>query len=102
MKSAARVLLTRPLPRNYPDPESQGWVRILTHSHIPFDEIEQKELSEQVLSGKDVLILGESRRIDDKTAAMIDAFAENGGTVIADGETGLISAGMKPLERPVL
>ncbi len=42
MKSAARVLLTRSLPRNYPDPESQGWVRILTHSHIPFDEIEQR------------------------------------------------------------
>lgn len=102
MKSAARVLLTRPLPRNYPDPESQGWVRILTNSHIPFDEIEQKEISAQVLSGKDVLILGESRRLDDKTAAMIDAFAENGGTVIADGETGLISAEMKPLERPVL
>lgn len=102
MKSAARVLLVRPLPRNYPDPESQGWVRILTHSHIPFDEIELKELSEEMLSGKDTLILGECRMIGEKTAVLIDRFAKQGGTVIADGETGLVSAGLQPLKEPAL
>lgn len=89
-KSLSRVVLVRALPPQYPDPEYQGWVRILTESHIPFDEVKAAELKDiSQLGGKDILILGENRMLSPKLAALADAFAEQGGTVIADGMTGI-------------
>lgn len=85
MKSAAKVVLLHSRPTQIEDPEIYGWIRALTASHIPFDEIETKELKEEQLTGKEVLILGGIKEISSELGALIDRFAFGGGTVIASG-----------------
>ncbi len=111
MKSAARVCLLRARPAAYPDPEADGWVRILTESHIPFDEMMLSALKEKhgspkgeppVLSEKDVVILSECRMISAEIAETLDEFVCGGGTVIACGETGLLSERFQTRNRPSL
>lgn len=65
-----------------------GWVRILTESHIPFDEMPLSGLgSLEQLAGKQLLVLPDIARIPKMQAALIDAFARAGGTVLATGGT---------------
>ncbi len=90
MESAARVVLLRAGNAQRPDPEANGWVRALTESHVPFDELVVSELTGlEKLAGKTHLILGDIRGIGPKQAGIVDAFAELGGTVIATGATGI-------------
>ncbi len=100
--SAAKTVLVHGLPRSYPDPEAQGWIRILTESHIPFDEVLASELSEEGLEGKSLLILGEIKHLSGKAVRLIDDFAANGGTVLADGETGVLTDTFQQLQTPAL
>ncbi len=102
-ESLAKTVLVRSLPPQFPDPEYEGWVRILTESHIPFDEVKAAELkSLEDLSGKKLLVLGENRMLSQELASLCDDFARKGGTVLADGLTGLLGRDGKPLEKPVL
>lgn len=72
------------------DHEVYGFIRALTESHIPFDEMFFEEFcSLSQVKGKDIMVLGNMKYISDEKAALIDAFAANGGTVIATGETAL-------------
>ncbi len=90
MVSAAQVVLLRAGNAQRPDPEANGWVRALTESHVPFDELVVGELdSLEKLSGKTHLILGDIRGLAPKQAEIVDAFAYGGGTVIATGATGI-------------
>lgn len=90
MESAAKVVLLRSGNAQRPDPEANGWVRALTESHVPFDELVAGELSDlEKLAGKTHLILGDIRGLGPKQAGIVDAFAELGGTVIATGATGI-------------
>ncbi len=90
MTSAAKVVLLRAGNTQRPDPEANGWVRALTESHVPFDELVVSELTGlEKLAGKTHLILGDIRGISPKQAQVVDTFAENGGTVIATGATGI-------------
>ena len=91
MHSAAEVMLVR---RNVhftsEEPEGYGWIRALTESHIPFDEICECELTDiRKLEGKKTLILGEIANLRPDVLAIADAFAFKGGTVISAGKTGL-------------
>lgn len=94
MKSAASAVLVREGTLYRDDPEGFGWVRALTESHIPFDELRADELrSADQLAGKTLLILAGLKKTPPALAAAADAFARAGGTVIATGETGLTEEG---------
>ena len=89
LQNDAEVMLLRPANWKARDPESHGWIRALTGSHIPFDEMQVSNLSKEALIGKKILIIGDLHMLPLETAAIIDGFAKQGGTVIATGETGL-------------
>lgn len=67
--------------------ETKGWIRALTESHIPFDELAPEKLGG--LERYRAVILCDIRRFTPEQAAAIDAFAENGGTVISAAGAGL-------------
>lgn len=85
LTSAAKVLLVnRPvMARN--DPESYGWIRALTESHIPFDEMKLAELKPELLHRWDVVILADLKKLTQEQAEMFDTYAEQGGTVLSTG-----------------
>ena len=89
LQSAAQVLLVSKDQQSREDPESYGWVRALTASHIPFDECKLGGLNEKLLSRETVVILADVKMLKPEQAAMLDAFVQAGGTVVASGETGL-------------
>ncbi|MBR3742949.1 MAG: beta-galactosidase [Clostridia bacterium] len=94
MKSAAKTVLVRSGMLARDDPEGYGWVRVLTESHIPFDEIKATELADiRQLEGKKLLILGDLKGASPKLLALADEFAQQGGVVISAGETGLTKDG---------
>ncbi len=94
MKSAAKTVLVRSGMLARDDPEGYGWIRVLTESHIPFDEIKAAELVDiRQLQGKKLLILGDNKAVSPKLLALADEFAKQGGTVISAGETGLMKDG---------
>ena len=85
LQSAAKVLLvTKPIMARS-DPEVYGWVRALTESHIPFDEVKLAELTPELLRRWDVVILGDVKQCNPQQAAMLDEYAAQGGTVLASG-----------------
>lgn len=101
--SDAKVLLIHKglLARN--DPEVYGWIRALSESHVPFDEMNLKELtSVEHLSGKHVIILADTKFISSEQAKILDEFSQNGGTVIATGDTAMYTPSFAPLEKPTL
>lgn len=95
VSSAKVVVIRNAMWQN--DPEVFGWIRALTESHIPFDEIRRSELdSIEQLEGKEYVILGDMKFLSDKQVELLDNFAANGGTVIATGETGLYNNQYQP------
>lgn len=89
LTSGAEVLLVGKSQNGRSDPESYGWVRALTESHIPFDEAKAGELGSDALSGKRMLILADARDMTPEGAEAADAFAAAGGTVIVSGDSGV-------------
>lgn len=88
LTSAAKVLLVNKALMARNDPEVYGFVRALTESHIPFDEVKLAELTPELLTRWDLVILGDVKKFDKEQAAMLDAYAEQGGTILATGSTG--------------
>ncbi len=79
------------------DKEIQGWVRALTQSHIPFDEVYIDELGlPDRLAGKELLIVGNISAMSDVESDLIDRFAENGGTVLVTGNAGMMREDYTP------
>lgn len=87
--SAAEVLLVAKGQAGRSDPESYGWIRALTASHVPFDETKPAGLTEAALTGKRVVILADAKDLQPAQCQLVDAFAQNGGTVIVSGESGV-------------
>ncbi len=88
--SMAKVVVMRKTKWQQKDPEVYGWIRALTESHIPFDELFLSELNDLgQLNGKEFVVLGDIKFLSDQQAEILDDFAANGGIVIATGETGL-------------
>ncbi|WP_216776699.1 alpha-amylase family protein [Metabacillus halosaccharovorans] len=88
VSSAKVVVMRKALWQN--DPEVFGWIRALTESHIPFDEIRLSELNDiEQLDGKEFVVLGDMKFLSNQQAQILDDFAAKGGTIIATGETGL-------------
>lgn len=89
LTSGAEVLLAVKEQQSRSDPESYGWIRALTASHIPFDEVKTSGLIESALEGKKAVILADASDLTKEQAAMLDSFARGGGTVIASGDSGV-------------
>ncbi len=85
--SGAEVMVLRSMNWQRADAEVYGWIRALTESHIPFDEMSVHELQDMAqLEGKKYLILPGIRNLTPTQAALIDSFAQRGGTVLASGD----------------
>lgn len=89
LKNAAEVLLVCKAQQGRSDPESYGWIRALTASHIPFDEVKSSGVTEAALMGKKVVILADAKDLQPNQCQLLDAFAQNGGMVIASGDSGV-------------
>jgi len=90
LTSAASVVVVHKGVLALNDPEVYGWIRALTESHVPFDEIKLNALSDlSHLTDKKVVILGDVKNLTRTQADLFDAFARQGGTVIVTGATGL-------------
>ncbi|WP_367923881.1 alpha-amylase family protein [uncultured Ruthenibacterium sp.] len=90
LTSAAQTVLVQTGDWQRMDDEAKGWVRILTESHIPFDEIPLTSLKDlTLLAGKKLVILPDAKRLTEIQAKIFDTFAESGGTVLATGNTAL-------------
>ena len=103
IESTAEVMLIHRNMMGRFDHETFGWIRALTESHIPFDEIRHSELkSVEQLSGKKIAILCDAKQLNAQQAELLDAFVENGGIMLVTGDTGLQAAMQKPQEPFVL
>lgn len=97
LRSAARVLLVHSGSWQRMDDEAKGWVRVLTESHIPFDELAPGRLNASLLAGKRLVILPDLPRLTADAAAALDEFVAAGGTLLATGGTAL-GKGSAPLD----
>lgn len=89
LHSAAEVLLVMKSQQSRSDPESFGWIRVLTASHVPFDEVKASGITEAVLNGKKVIILADSRDLQPTQCELLDTFVQNGGTLVSSGDSGV-------------
>lgn len=89
LQSCAEVLLVSKASVARSDPESYGWIRALTASHIPFDEVRSNGLAESALTGKKAVILADVKDLTPHHKELLDDFARHGGIVIASGGTGI-------------
>lgn len=89
LTSGAEVLLIVKAQQSRFDSESYGWIRALTASHIPFDEVKTTGITHQTLSGKKVVILADAKDLTTEQAAILDSFVESGGIVISSGDSGV-------------
>lgn len=97
LQSAAEAMLLHTGNWKRMEDETKGWIRVLTESHVPFDELALNRLKDiSQLANRKLLILPDVGRLTPDQAALIDRFAEEGGTVLATGGTAL-AAGSAPL-----
>lgn len=98
LRSAAEVVLVQKGGLGHGDPETQGWLQALTESHIPFDEVKLPNLTAEKLRGKRVVVLGGVGKLSEPKKALLNGFAQEGGTVIVSGNApGLDCLGIKTL-----
>ena len=88
IRSVADVLLVR--AGGYAaSADGKGWVRALTETHILFDEAEPPLIDRNAdLNKYRAVILADVRTLPEDACALLDAYAEQGGCLIADGDTG--------------
>ena len=89
MTSAAEVLLVIKAQQARFDPESYGWIRALTASHIPFDEVKTSGIRKTVLKGKKLVILADVKDLQPEQGEILDSYAEAGGVVVASADSGV-------------
>lgn len=89
LTSAAEVLLVSKSRQGRSDPEQYGWVRALTASHIPFDEVRANGVSEAALKNKHTVILADANDLNGEACELLDSFVSAGGTLISSGDSGV-------------
>ena len=84
VNSAADTLLVRD---SYviPNPEERGWVRVLTESHIIFDEALLGSLSKIDLTKYRLIILPEKQRFAPPVLDLLKDWVKKGGILLASG-----------------
>ncbi len=85
--SAANVLLVKD---SYaaPNIEERGWIRVLTESHIPFDEILLSGLTRRDLSKYRLILLPDKARIPPSAEEALNAYVSQGGYLLESGRIG--------------
>jgi len=80
-----------------------GYFLALTRSHIPFDIVIDGDLTSEKLAKYRVLILPNSACLSDSQIEAVQAFVRNGGSLIAEFETGVYDEiGRKRDQNPLL
>jgi hypothetical protein len=69
--------------------EEQGWITLLSEHHLLFEEATQEKLLGLDLASYSLIILPDSINLDEREAALIDAYVEQGGTVLATAGAGM-------------
>ena len=88
LHSAAQVVLLQIGSWQRMEDEARGWVRVLTESHIPFDEIPLGSLQTAAqLAKKRLAILPDVPHLTETQATLLDQFVEAGGILLATGGT---------------
>ena len=96
LQSAAKVLVLRQGMWQRTDPEVAGWIRALTESHVPFDEMNLAELvDEKQLASYTTVVLGDLKGSHSTAATLLNGFVQNGGSILATGETTLECLGVE-------
>jgi hypothetical protein len=67
----------------------EGWYLALSHKHIPFDVVSERDLSTDRMKKYTALIVPNAKFMSDDSAAGIRAFAEAGGALIVTGFSSL-------------
>ncbi len=99
VKSAADVLLVKD---SYiiPNKEERGWVRLLTESHILFDETLMGGFARTDLSAYKAVILPDKMRLPQPLQDKVNHYVQEGGIVIAAGQSvRLACCGMEDVQR---
>ena len=87
MRPRADVLLIRQGAYE-PSPDGLGWMRALSEGHFLFDEAEPNLLNDQAeLNKYRTVIVSGVRKMSRHQADLLDAYTEQGGTLIVDGPT---------------
>ncbi|MCC5850008.1 MAG: beta-galactosidase [Verrucomicrobia bacterium] len=82
--------------------EAKGWVRVLIEGHFPFDEILVEALTDVPLDKYRCIILPEVKYLSPAQAEVLDRFCENGGSLLATGQTGFYDDSLARRETPAL
>jgi hypothetical protein len=98
LESRARMLLIKGDNQN----EFRGWFRFLIESHQLFDVCLVGLASSIPLDRYKTIVLPDVRDMSDVLAARIDAFAQEGGTVVASGRTGFCDQDYEKRPAPAL
>jgi hypothetical protein len=69
-----------------------GFYQALVEARVPFRMLHDRLLDDEHLAGVRVLVLPNIAALDDEQCARIRAFVEDGGSVVATGETSLYTA----------
>jgi hypothetical protein len=69
--------------------EYRGWYRMLSEGHFLFDVVVLERLAAVDLERYCAVVLPDTKYIDDEASSLLDSYVENGGTVVASGESGL-------------
>jgi len=78
--------------------EYRGFYEALVASHVQFDVLHDASLDAARLSGYDLLVLPNVAAMSDAQGAMLDAYVEAGGHLVASFETGLYDQDGEPRE----
>lgn len=74
-----------------------GAMQLCERAKIPYMVLPERTLDKELLGQFDLLLLPEVFVIEKETADLLAEFAENGGTLISSGQSGLFSADSKKL-----
>ncbi|MBM7570088.1 beta-galactosidase trimerization domain-containing protein [Aquibacillus albus] len=82
--------------------EFRGWFRFLTENHFPFDTIMNDNALNLSWDKYQVMIVPDYQPISDELAEKLDAFASEGGTVIAVSKAGFQDDEYQERQQPAL
>lgn len=87
LHSSAKTLLVR--AQLWGDAkEERGMIRVLTESHISFDETLASRLESANLDKYSLIVLPDTKYLSDAAVEKLDKFVEDGNMVLATGESG--------------
>jgi len=82
--------------------EYRGWFRILVESHVFFDVVREDAALEVPWDRYTTVIVPAMEAMTDAVAERLDAFAEDGGTLIVTGQSGFRDENFSLREMPAL